>query len=94
MEIGRGLRHLSTQSESEYDDLDYRPNAEDTLMFLGYCLRAYEITNGEPLFVDNELVKELIFQSVENDTVPAIVIGAKGEAVVLQGDIRSLNETE
>lgn len=84
---------MSTQSEYDFisDDGSITPSAEDTLMFLAYCLEAYEMTNGEPLAIDNELVKELIMQSVENETIPAILVGTKGEAVILQGEQRSVD---
>lgn len=96
MEIGKEHQLLNTQNEYDFvkDDGTIAPSAEDTLMFLGYCLRAYEITNGEPLYVDNEVVKELIVNSVENDEIPAIIVGTKGEAVVLQGELRSVDESE
>lgn len=81
--------------ENEYDfisdDGTISPSAEDTLMFIGYCLRAYEITNGKPLAIDNELVKDLIAGSVENQTIPAIIVGTQGEAVLLQGELRSID---
>lgn len=84
---------MSTQEEYDFirDDGTVAPTAQDTLMFLGYCLRAYEITNGEPLAVDNNLVKDLILNSVENDEVPAIIVGTKGEATILQGELRSVS---
>ena len=84
---------MSTQSEYDFisDDGEITPSAEDTLMFLGYCLKAYEMTTGEPLAVDNELVKELIFKSAEQDMIPAIIVGMKGEATILQGELRSIN---
>lgn len=96
MEIGKEHQLLSTQNEYDFikDDGTIEPTAEDTLMFLGYCLRAYEITNGEPLYIDNELVKDLIMNSVQNDEIPAIIVGTKGEAVVLQGELRSVDGAE
>lgn len=87
---------MSTQNEYDFinDDGTVTPTAEDTLMFIGYCLRAYEITNGEPLAVDNELVKGLIAKSVEEQTIPAIIVGTMGEAAILQGELRNLDGTE
>lgn len=86
---------MSTQNEYDFisDDGTMSPSAEDTLMFLAYCFEAYEKTNGEPLAIDNELVKALILQSVEENTIPAILVGTKGEAVILQGEQRGLDES-
>lgn len=83
---------MSTQNELSEEGLN--PSAEDILMFLGYCLRAYEITNEEPLAIDNELVKELINESMANDTVPTIVVGTKGEAAILQARMESADGIE
>lgn len=67
------------------------PSAEDTLMFLGYCLKAYEIEQGEPLKVSNALIKELILNSVEEDTIPAIIVGVQNEMVYIQGEVRDVD---
>lgn len=85
---------MSTQDEFDFiaPDGSLAPSAEDTLMFLGYCLKAYEIENEKPLMVDNELVKKLIMTSVEEDSIPAIMVGLQGENVVLQGEMRLLDE--
>lgn len=85
---------MSTQNEYDFidDGGQLTPSAEDTLMFLGYALRAYEIEQGEALKVDNNLIKELILNSVEEDTIPAIVIGVQGQDVVLQGELRDVDE--
>lgn len=85
---------MSTQDEFDFigPDGQLTPSAEDTLMFLGYCLKAYEMDNGKPLMVDNELVKKLIMTSVEEDSIPAIVVGVQGTDVVLQGEMRLLDE--
>lgn len=84
---------MSTQNEFDFisEDGELQPTAEDTLMFIGYCLKAYEMTNNEPLAIDNELVKSLIMKSVEDDTIPAIIVGTKGEAVILQGETRPVD---
>lgn len=84
---------MNEQNEYDFisDDGTIAPSAQDTLMFIGYCLKAYEITNGEPLAVDNELVKELIAASVDEETIPAILVGMKGQATILQGEMRSID---
>lgn len=93
LENGKERQLLKTQGEYDFvdDEGNITPTAEDTLMFLGYCLKAYEVTNGEPLAIDNELVKELIMTSVDEDLIPAIIVGTKGEAVILQGDLRPVD---
>jgi len=85
---------LNEQSEYDFisDDGTITPSAEDTLMFLGYCLRAYELEHGEPLTVSNDLVKDLIAKSVDEETIPAILVGVKGSRAVLQGEMRIIDE--
>lgn len=93
MEIGKEHQLLSTQNEYDFVNTDgnLTPSAADTLMFVGYCLRAYEIEQGEPLKVDNNLIKELILNSVEEDTIPAIIVGIEDDSVVLQGELRDVD---
>lgn len=93
LEIGKERQLLNEQNEYDFisDDGTVTPSAQDTLMFIGYCLKAYEITNGEPLAVDNELVKELIAASVDEETIPAILVGMKGQTTILQGEMRSID---
>ena len=84
---------MSTQNEYDFMDDEGRltPSAEDTLMFLGYALRAYEMETGKPFAADNDMVKELIVSSVEEDTIPAIIVGVEGSKVVIQGELRSVD---
>lgn len=84
---------MSTQNEYDFINKEgnLTPTAEDTLMFIGYCLRAYEIEQGKPLSVDNFLIKELILNSVEDDTIPAIIVGVEGANVILQGELRDVD---